>query len=208
MSTAPPRVAVLDGGTGNLRSVAAAIARAGGRAEVVTTPAAARRAQALVVPGVGAFDTGIRALRATGLDGVISDFAAHGRPVLGVCLGMQLLHEGSEEGSLPGLGLLSGRARRLPAGGSVKVPHMGWNRVHWTAPHPYVDAIPQGTRFYFVHAYAVPPGPSAVGESSHGAPFAAACASGSVFATQFHPERSGAAGLVLYRSLVEAARCW
>ncbi len=207
MPTAPPVVAVLDGGTGNLRSVTAAIRRAGGRAVVTADHRVAREAAALVLPGVGAFDPGIAALRSTGLDRVVRAFAEEGRPVLGVCLGLQLLHEGSDEGTSPGLGLLPGRARRLRAAGSVKVPHMGWNQVAWTTSHPFLADLGSPTRFYFVHSYAVPMGPAAVASTDHGAVFAAACARGSVFATQFHPERSGAAGLALYRRLVEAARC-
>ncbi|HVA22066.1 MAG TPA: imidazole glycerol phosphate synthase subunit HisH [Candidatus Micrarchaeia archaeon] len=203
-----PVVAVLDGGTGNLRSVTAAIRRAGGEPTIAATSRAARAAVALVVPGVGAFDQGIAALRAGGLDHVVLDFAQRGRPVLGVCLGMHLLHEGSDEGEAAGLGLLPGRAHRLRAGGAIKVPHMGWNTVRWSEPHPFLAGLPSPTRFYFVHSYAVPAGPPAVAAVTHGEDFAAASARGSVFATQFHPERSGAAGLVVYRHLVEAARCW
>jgi len=195
-------IAILDYGMGNLRSVARAIARVGGAGEVTADPQAARRADALVVPGVGAFGACMRGLEGSALDGVILEFAASGRPVLGVCLGMQVLFEGSEEDPDRGLGLLRGVVRRLPP--SVKVPHMGWNDVRWTSDHPYVRGIPSGTPFYFVHSYAADAEPSiAVGETEYGRRFAAAVAHGSVFATQFHPEKSGDAGLALYEAFVK-----
>jgi glutamine amidotransferase len=195
-------IAILDYGMGNLRSVARAVARVGGAGEVTSDPAVARRADAMVVPGVGAFGACMRGLEASGLDAAIREFAAAGKPVLGVCLGMQVLFEGSEEDPDRGLGLLPGVVRRLPA--SVKVPHMGWNDVRWTADHPYVRGIPSGTPFYFVHSFAPDPGPSfTVGETDYGRPFAAAVAAGSVFATQFHPEKSAEAGLALYEAFIK-----
>ena len=195
-------IAILDYGMGNLRSVARAIARVGGRGEVTSDPAQARRADAMVVPGVGAFGACMRGLAGVGLDTVIRGFTATDRPVLGVCLGMQVLYEGSEEDPDRGLGLLHGAVRRLPV--SMKVPHMGWNDVRWTADHPFVRGIPSGTPFYFVHSYAAPADPAVtVGETEYGAVFAAAVARGSLFATQFHPEKSGDAGLALYESFVK-----
>ncbi|MDP9341830.1 MAG: imidazole glycerol phosphate synthase subunit HisH [Actinomycetota bacterium] len=195
-------IAILDYGMGNLRSVARAIARVGGRSEVTSDQAAVRRADAMVVPGVGAFGACMRGLVGSGLDAVIREFAADGRPVLGVCLGMQVLYEGSEEDPDPGLGLLRGAIRRLPP--SVKVPHMGWNDVRWRTDHPFVRGIPSGTPFYFVHSYAAEADPSVtVGQTEHGRTFAAAVAKGSLFATQFHPEKSGDAGLALYESFVK-----
>jgi len=156
----------------------------------------------MVVPGVGAFGACMRGLVDAGLDTVIREFIAGGRPVLGVCLGMQVLYEGSEEDPDPGLGLLRGAVRRLPA--SVKVPHMGWNDVRWTADHPFVRGIPSGTPFYFVHSYAAPLDSGVtIGEADHGVGFAAAVAKASLFATQFHPEKSGDAGLALYESFVK-----
>jgi glutamine amidotransferase len=195
-------IAVLDYGMGNLRSVSRALERVGGRSEVTSDPDVASRADALVVPGVGAFGACMRGLREAKLDRAIVDVAEAGRPVLGVCLGMQVLFETSEEDEDEGLGLLPGAVRRLPQ--SVKVPHMGWSEVEWKADHPFVRGIPSGTRFYFVHSFAPDPQPEfAVGETDYGRPFAAVVAKGSVFATQFHPEKSGEPGLALYEQFVK-----
>jgi glutamine amidotransferase len=199
-------VAILDYGMGNLRSVQRAVARVGGSPVVTSSPEEAARADAVVVPGVGAFGACMRGLRQTGLDAVVREFASSMRPVLGVCLGMQVLFDSSEEDPDPGLGLVPGAVRLLPAdpAAGVKVPHMGWNEVRWVEDHPVTRGIPSGTRFYFVHSYApdVIDGVT-VGVSEHGRAFTAAVASGSLFATQFHPERSGDAGLALYEAFVK-----
>ena len=198
------RVAILDYGMGNLRSVSRAVTRVGGSPEITSDPAVAARADAAVVPGVGAFGACMQGLHQTGLDAVVRELASGERPVLGVCLGMQVLFESSEEDPDPGLGLFPGWVRRLVAGPGVKVPHMGWNEVRWTLDHPYVRGIPSGSRFYFVHSFApgVVPGLT-TGVTEHGREFSAAVARGSVFATQFHPERSGDAGLALYEAFVK-----
>jgi imidazole glycerol-phosphate synthase subunit HisH len=196
-------IAVLDYGMGNLRSVARAIERVGGEAAITADPMEAAGAGALILPGVGAFGACMSNLRTSGLDEVVTEFAASGRPMLGVCLGMQVLYERSEESPGPGLGLFAGRVRRLASAEGVKVPHTGWNEVEWAADHPFVRGIPSGTRFYFVHSYAADPGPHAVGIARHGRAFAAAVARGSVFGTQFHPEKSGEAGLSLYEAFVK-----
>lgn len=195
-------IAVLDYGMGNLRSVARAMGRVGGRVTVTAEPAVVGRAAALVVPGVGAFDACMRNLRTSRLDQTICQFAASGRPTLGVCLGMQVLYEASEEGVAAGLGLLPGVVARLP--GSVRVPHMGWNEVAWTSDHPFVRGIAAGTRFYFVHSYAAGAGRHTVGTTEHGRTFAAAVARDNVFGTQFHPEKSGEPGLALYEAFVRS----
>jgi glutamine amidotransferase len=198
------RVAVLDFGMGNLRSVAKAVERAGGEAVVTAAAAEADRSEALVVPGVGAFAACMDGLRSGGLDELVRTYAGSDRPVLAVCLGMQVLFEHSEEGNAEGLGLLRGRVVRLPA--SVTVPHMGWNDVTWGRRHPFVDGLDDGTRFYFVHSYVcLPEDDVTVGETEHGMRFPAAVASGNVFATQFHPEKSSDDGLEIYRNLVKAA---
>ena len=199
----PVTIAVLDYGMGNLRSVARAIERVGGAPEVTDDPETALAADALVVPGVGHFGACMRNLAERGLDIAVRDFAASGRPLFGVCVGMQVLFEESEEDPAKGLGLLPGGSRRLPPG--VKVPHMGWNTVEWIREHPYVRGIPGDTRFYFVHSYApdVIDG-TTLGVAEHGRAFSAAIASENVFATQFHPEKSGEAGLSIYESFVRA----
>lgn len=197
-------IAVLDYGMGNLRSVARAIEHVGGTPEVTDDARTALGADGLVVPGVGHFGACMRNLRERGLDAVVTGFAASGRPTFGVCVGMQILFEGSEEDPADGLGLFAGGSRRLPA--DVKVPHMGWNTVEWTRKHPFIRDVPPDARFYFVHSFAPDPDEAAIGVTEHGRPFAAAVSRGNVFATQFHPERSGEAGLQLYESFVlEAA---
>jgi len=197
------RIAVLDYGMGNLHSVARALDRVGADAYVTADPAAIDHADGLVIPGVGQFGACMRALRAAGLADVARAWIGAGRPIFGVCVGMQVLFAGSEEDPEPGLGVLDGSVRRLP--GSVKVPHTGWNTVAWAGRrHPYAAGIPDGTFFYFVHSYAAAPDERTVGVSEHGRVFAAAVADGAVFATQFHPEKSGEAGLQLYANFVGA----
>jgi imidazole glycerol-phosphate synthase subunit HisH len=199
----PGSIAVLDYGMGNLHSVSRAIAKVGGNAEVTREPAEVAGADALVIPGVGAFGACIRALSQRGLDRAIHDFVGTGRPVFGVCLGMQVLFKESDEDREEGLSIVPGRSRKLPA--NVKVPHMGWNTVDWAGEHPYVAGIPSGTRFYFVHSYApdVIDG-TTVGVTDHGRPFSSVIAKDNVFATQFHPEKSADAGLHIYESFVKA----
>ena len=196
-----PTVAVLDYGSGNLHSVARALAHAGADAVVTAERSSALAADALLIPGVGHFGHCVRAIRSLGLDEAIHAFVETGRPVVGVCVGMQVLFEGSEEDPDPGLGLLPGTCRRLPA--TVKVPHIGWNEVTWSSRHPFVERVDDATRFYFVHSYAVDAGEVAIGVSEHGRPFAAVAARDNVFATQFHPEKSSVAGLAIYANLVK-----
>jgi glutamine amidotransferase len=197
-------IAILDYGMGNLRSVARAIERVGGASEVVDDPGAVLDADALVVPGVGHFGACMRNLMERRLDGAIRDFAATGRPLFGVCVGMQILFKRSEEDPQEGLGIVPGQARKLPP--VVKVPHMGWNTVEWVAEHPYVRNLPARATFYFVHSYAadVVAGVT-VGTAEHGRPFSAAIARENVFATQFHPEKSSDAGLAIYEAFVKEA---
>jgi glutamine amidotransferase len=194
-------ITILDYGMGNLRSVLRAVTHVGGDAEITGDAAAVAKADALVVPGVGHFGACMRNLRERGLAEPVIAFAATGRPVLGVCLGMQVLFDSSEEDAADGLGLLSGGSRKLPA--SVRVPHMGWNSVAWLEPHAYTRNIPSGTPFYFAHSFAAPVSETTVGATEYGERFSAAIAKGNLFATQFHPEKSGQAGLALYEAFVK-----
>jgi glutamine amidotransferase len=193
-------VAVLDYGSGNLHSVSRALAHVGADVRVVDKPEDVA-GDAVLIPGVGHFGQCARALRAAGFEAPIRSAIEDGRPVIGVCVGMQILFEASEEDDEPGLGVLPGVVRRLPT--TVRVPHMGWNTVAWAGRrHAFVADIPDQTSFYFVHSYAPDLGADAVGATEHGRTFAAVVARDTVFATQFHPEKSGDAGLQLYANIV------
>lgn len=197
-------IAVLDYGSGNLRSVSHALRHVGAEVVVTGDPELVRSARGLVVPGVGHFGACISALRERELDAPIKDFIASGRPVFGVCVGMQVLFDGSDEApGIPGLSVFDGWVRRLPE--TVKVPHMGWDTVVWRAEplHPYIADIPF-TWFYFAHSYAAHAA-GATGVGRYGGLFAAAVSHDNVFATQFHPERSGPWGLKLYEAFVRDA---
>jgi glutamine amidotransferase len=198
-------VAVLDYGMGNLHSVSRALAKVGAEAVVTSDANETARADALLIPGVGHFGACVRALRSAGLEDVARGAAIGDRPVFGVCVGMQILFEASDEDPDPGLGVLPGRVRRLPD--SVKVPHMGWNTVAWTGrAHPYTAGLPDGVYYYFVHSFAPDVSTETVGATDHGRTFAAVVARDNVFATQFHPEKSGEVGLALYEAFVREVR--
>jgi len=210
MST-PPRIAVVDYGAGNLRSVAKALARSGLDPEVSADPGAVRAADAVVLPGVGAFADAMRHLQAKGLDAAVRAAIEAGRPYLGLCLGLQVLFEESDEhGVTAGLGLLPGRIERFPArapdGRALRVPHIGWNAVRFAGAHPMCASLPREDVFYFVHSYrAVPADPDVVaGRTDYGGEFAAAVARDNVFAVQFHPEKSQSAG----RRVLDAFAAW
>jgi len=199
------RVAVLDYGTGNLHSVSRALTKVGAEVVVTAEGDVAQRADAVLIPGVGHFGACVRALRKAGLEDVARSAAFGDRPVFGVCVGMQILFEASDEDPAPGLGVLAGRVRRLPE--TVKVPHMGWNTVAWTGrKHAYTAGLADNAYFYFVHSFAPDVGASTVGATDHGRTFASAVADGNVFATQFHPEKSGDTGLALYEAFVREVR--
>lgn len=202
-----PFVAVLDYGIGNLASAARALTAVGADARLVREPDAVAGAAGVVLPGVGAFGAAARALRVAGLDSVVRDVLRAGTPFLGICVGLQLLFEGSEEDpDEPGLGLLEGRVRGLPP--TVKRPQMQWSPLGTgptTPPEGGVVGASIGAWMYFVHSYAPEVGPDVVATCEYGGPVVAAVERGTLVATQFHPEKSGAAGLELLARFV--ARC-
>jgi len=199
------RISIVDYGMGNLRSVQKALAHVAPGADVAITadPDVIRRADRVVFPGQGAMPDCMRALRESGLDQAVSE-AARTRPFLGVCIGQQMLFERSSEGDTPGLGLLPGRvvgfeltAQRRADG--IKVPHMGWNQVAQLRHHALWRGIADESRFYFVHSFYCEPADAglAAGRTSYAGAFTSAIARDNIFATQFHPEKSAAAGLTL-----------
>ncbi len=197
-----PRIAILDYGMGNLRSVEKALERAGARPTITRDHEQIRASDGAILPGVGAFPKAMRNLRELELDVVISELLAGGMPMLGICLGMQLLFEASSENEGAwGLGLLGGRVDRLPAP-ELKVPHIGWNTVRWTRRTALLEDLPDECPFYFVHSFA----PMTVGEedvlgtSSYGEPFVCAVEREPVYGVQFHPEKSSGHGLQLLRN--------
>ncbi len=205
MHKPPPEreIVVVDYDAGNLRSVQRALEAVGQRPVVTGDPRALERAEALVLPGVGSAQDCMRKLRERGLVQPLRDYAASGRPFLGVCVGLQLLFDWSEEGGgVECLGILPGRVRRFPTEPGLKVPQIGWNDVRFRSAHPLLEGIPSGSYFYFVHSYyADPEGEQlTLGQADYGVPFAAIVARDSIVATQFHPEKSGELGLRIYRN--------
>jgi imidazole glycerol-phosphate synthase subunit HisH len=197
-----PCIAILDYGMGNLRSVEKALERAGATAVRTRDHDEIRAADGAVLPGVGAFPKAMGNLRELEFDVLIGELLAAGRPMLGICLGMQLLFEAtSENEGAWGLGLLGGRVERLPAPG-LKIPHIGWNEVRWTRRTALTEGLPDTSPFYFVHSFA----PIAISEddvlgtSSYGEPFVCAVEREPVYGVQFHPEKSSTHGLQLLRN--------
>jgi imidazole glycerol-phosphate synthase subunit HisH len=199
------KVAVVDYGVGNLRSVRRALEHAGVEAEVTADRATLADAAGIVLPGVGAFGPARQKLAESGLDAFLVDQATAGKPLLGVCLGYQLLFESSyEDGYTEGLGLLPGPVRRLLPTPDRKVPHMGWNRVRQLRPDILFDGIPDRAYFYFVHSYypELKIGSEVVGTADYGRTLAVVARKGSVAGTQFHPEKSAGCGLRVYQNFV------
>jgi glutamine amidotransferase len=198
-------IAVLDYGIGNLRSAEKALQFLGADARLESDPGRASRAAAVVLPGVGSFGRCLEALRDSGLDRVALDAVWAGKPFLGICVGMQMLYEGSEESpGVPGLGVLPGMVRRLPDG--VKRPQMQWNQLNVVrSDAPLLAGLGEEPWVYFVHSYAPPPGDAIVATCDYGGPVPAAAARERVWATQFHPEKSGRTGLALLANFVAAA---
>ena len=198
------RIAMVDYGMGNRRSVAKAFEHIGAPIAQSSDPDELRAADGLVVPGVGAFPEAMRRLRALGLDAVVRAHALDGKPVIGLCLGMQLLFERSvEHEGAAGLGLLPGRVVRLDPRG-LTLPHIGWNAVRWERPSALIEGLPDPAAFYHVHTFvAQPDDPSIVlGRGEYGVPFCSFAADDNVFGAQCHPEKSSAHGLALLRNFV------
>jgi glutamine amidotransferase len=214
MNSVVKTVAVVDYGMGNLRSVSQAVQAAahdtGWTVIVTSRPEDVRAAQRIVLPGQGAMPDCMRELRDSGLRESVLEAAA-AKPLFGVCVGMQMLLDHSAEGDTPGLGLIPGEVikfdlagRTQQDGSRYKVPQMGWNQVYQVQPHPVWGEVPDGSYFYFVHSFYARPSDArhSVGEADYGGRFSAAIARDNIFATQFHPEKSAAHGLALYRNFL------
>jgi glutamine amidotransferase len=200
-------IALVDYGVGNLFSLKSSFAAIGADVQVTGDPAEIRQADRIILPGVGAFEDAAAKLRATGLDEVLRERAAAGVPLMGICLGMQLLFDRSlEYGDHPGLGLIPGTVRPIaevidPA---LKIPHIGWNALHFPKKHPLFRYLSEGDYVYFVHSYyAADCDDSVIAETEYSAPLTAAVARGNVMGCQFHPEKSGEVGLAILRAFCE-----
>ena len=200
-------VAVVDYDAGNTLSVTRALVKVGARVNLTPHPEEVVAADAVVLPGVGAFGDCMRKLRERGMDEACLEIYRAGKPFLGVCVGLQVLFEGSEESpGVEGLGLLPGEIARFDVEG-LKVPHMGWNELEVVRPHPVLDGL-DGEAFYFVHSYHPQPEEPAdlLGITDYGGRFCAAAGRGNLVAVQFHPEKSSRAGLALYENFLSWAR--
>lgn len=203
MQKPPPEIVVVDYDAGNLRSVGRALEAVGQRPLITSDPRAIAGADALILPGVGSAQDCMRKLATRDLVEPLRDYAASGRPFLGVCVGLQLLFDASEEGGgVECLGILPGTVKRFRSEPGLKVPQIGWNDVWLKFDHPLLDGIPSGTYFYFVHSYYAEPlaRELTLAEADYGVSFAAIVANENVLATQFHPEKSSDFGLRIYRN--------
>lgn len=199
-------VTIVDSGICNLGSIARALERAGAAVKVATGPLEAGGADRLVLPGVGSFPAGMKSLHERGLVSAVKEFAATGRPLLGICLGMQLLFElGEEFTPTQGLGLIPGRVRQLRAPG-LAVPHMGWNNIRATRPDPLLEGLGDEPYFYFVHSFICEPADSAdvLGETEYGETFCSAVRRGNIWGVQAHPEKSQLCGARLIGNFLKA----
>ncbi|WPJ94953.1 imidazole glycerol phosphate synthase subunit HisH [Coraliomargarita algicola] len=206
-SNLKPKLAVIDYGMGNLRSVVRAWEHVGADAYLVSEPEQIGSADALIFPGQGAIVDTMRLLQATGFDHVIRDWIAADRPFFGICLGLQALFEHSEEGDTAALGIFKGSVKRFVIDPALKIPHMGWNAVTFAPGAPLTEGLVSGQdQFYFVHSYYIQPqDPSiALFHSDYGGQFVSGIRFGNCYATQFHPEKSQAKGLHLYRNFLRS----
>jgi glutamine amidotransferase len=201
------KIGVIDYGTGNLRSVVKAFEFIGADVSLIKETQDARDVDAMVFPGQGTFDQCIGSLKQTGLDILIKKWIEADKPYFGICLGLQVLFSSSEEGNKKGLGLLQGEVKRFDIGSNYKIPHMGWNSVHWSKGKRdlLLDGITNGDQFYFVHSYHLK---NVTGDfqtylTSYGYDFISGIRVGNCIATQFHPEKSQEKGLKLYRNFLE-----
>jgi len=202
-----PRLAVIDYGMGNLRSVLRAWQHVGADARLVDSPDRIDGADALVFPGQGAIVDAMALLKATGFDGAIRDWVSADKPFFGICLGLQALFEHSEEGDTPALGILKGRVRRFRLDPSLKVPHMGWNAVCFAGRDSLTEGLESGAdQFYFVHSYYAAPDDAEITlfETDYGGRFCSGVRFGNCVATQFHPEKSQAKGLQVYSNFLRS----
>ena len=200
-------IAIVDYGVGNLFSLTSSFAAIGAEVTVTADPAALKAGDKILLPGVGAFEDAAKKLRQTGLDTVVKELAAAGKPLMGICLGMQLLFDKSYEyGEHDGLGLIPGSVRPIadviPAG--LKIPHIGWNALHFQKDCPIFKEVSEGDCVYFVHSfYAAQCDDATVATAEYGTPLTAAVARGNVYGCQFHPEKSGAVGLQILKAFAE-----
>ncbi len=198
-------IAVVDYGGGNLGSLISALERRGADFRVSADPAVVAAARAAILPGDGAFAATMNALRERGLDAAVLAAIAAGKPFLGICVGMQILYEGSDEhGAHAGLGVFPGLVSRFTR--APRVPHMGWNELEIVAGHPFVRGVPSGAYAYFLHSYRAGVDALTLAAATHGERFAAIVARGNVMATQFHPEKSQTTGAVLLDNFIALAR--
>jgi glutamine amidotransferase len=197
-------IALIDYGAGNLTSVKKALAAIGAEVRIPEQPDELSSAHGVIIPGVGHFGA-TRALQGAWMEAIVT-LLGEGRPIFGICLGMQWLFEGSDEApDCPGLGLLSGQCYRLASSDGIKVPHVGWNSLAVQRPSPIIDAVPDGSQVYFTHSYVAPVTGDTVAIAEHGSPFAAVVEHGQVSGVQFHPEKSGEVGLQLLKNFVALA---
>jgi len=198
---ARPTVAIIDSGGANIASLCYALDRLGARPALTSDPIEIRAADRVILPGVGAAAAAMDRLRASGIDALVGNLT---EPVLGICLGMQLLASASEEDDASCLGIVDGVSRRLPATPETPVPNMGWCKIRKRSGHPLLSGIETGEFFYFVHSYALPVSDYTVATADHGVEFTAVLARDNFVATQFHPERSAAAGSRLLQNFLES----